>query len=61
MLITVAIIIESAITNKAFLLTKRFTSADPVFQDIKIQIDTAIQTYLSIDNAKQLREANQAH
>jgi hypothetical protein len=60
MLITASTIIESAIANKAFLQGKRSSWQDPFFDTIKGRIDTSIQTYLGIDNAKDLRQATQA-
>ena len=59
MLITAATITESAITNKTFLQSKRSTWADPFFDDLKIQIDKAIQIHLGVDSAKKLRESTQ--
>jgi hypothetical protein len=59
MLVTASTVIESAITNKALLQSKRSTWADPFFDDLKTRIDTAIQTYLGIDSAKDLRQATQ--
>jgi hypothetical protein len=60
MLLTASTIIESAITNKTFLQTKRSTWADPFFEDLKTKINTAIQTYLGVDSAKDLRQSTQA-
>lgn len=57
MLIASATIIESAIAQKVYLQGKRPTWADPFFDDIKTAIDTAIQTHLGIDSAKDLRQA----
>lgn len=59
-LITSDTIINSAIANQAFLGTKRSTWTLPFFQSIETQIENAIQTYLGVDNAKQLREKSQA-
>jgi hypothetical protein len=59
MLITAATIIETAITNKVFLQTKRSTWADPFFEDLQSEIDTIIQSYLGVDSAKDLRQATQ--
>jgi hypothetical protein len=58
-LITSDTIINSAIANQPFLATKRSTWTVSYFQDIETQIENAIQTYLGIDNAKQLRDASQ--
>jgi hypothetical protein len=52
-------IIDSAIANQTFLETKRATWNMAFFQDIKIQINQAVQTHLGLDSAKQLREASQ--
>lgn len=60
MLITSATIVDSAITNKDFLVSKRSSWADPFFPNLKIRIDTAIQNLLGIDNAKGLRNATSA-
>lgn len=60
MLVTASTILESAITNKAFLQTKRSTWADPFFDDLKAKTDNAVQTYLGVDSAKDLRQATQA-
>ena len=57
MLVTASTIIESAIKNKAFLVTKRTTWADPFFPNLKTRIDTAVQTFLGVDSAKNLRQA----
>lgn len=57
MLITSATIIDSAIANKDFLISKRSIWADPYFSNLKDRIDTAIQNLLGIDNAKDLRGA----
>jgi len=59
MLITAATITQSAITNKAFLQSKRSTWADPYFLDFKDKIDQTIENYLGIDSAKDLRDATQ--
>ena len=57
MLITASTVMESAIAHKAFLQSKRSTWNGTYFEDIKIEIDTIIETYLGIDNAKELRNA----
>ncbi len=57
MLITASTIIENAIANKVFLQKKRSTWADPFFNNIKDRIENAIQTYLGVDSAKDLRQA----
>ncbi len=60
MLVTAATIVESAIANKKLLQTKRSTWADPFFDDLKLKIETATQTFLGVDNAKDLRGATLA-
>jgi hypothetical protein len=55
MLIAISTIIESAIANKTFLVSKRPTWVDPFFQNLKTKIDLAVQNYLGADNAKMLR------
>lgn len=52
-------IIDSAITNQTFLETKRATWNMAFFQDIKAQINQAVQIHLGLDSAKQLRDASQ--
>jgi hypothetical protein len=59
MLVTASTVLESAITNKTFLQTKRSTWADPYFNDLKTRIDNAVQTYLGVDSAKDLRQSTQ--
>lgn len=59
MLLTAATITDSAIENKAFLQSKRSTWADPFFEDFKIEIDKAINDFLGVDNAKELRDSTQ--
>jgi hypothetical protein len=46
--------------NKTFLQSKRSSWQDPFFDTLKARIDTAIQTYLGVDSAKDLRQATQA-
>ena len=58
-LITADTIINSAIANQPFLETKRSTWKPAFFQDIKTQINNAIETYLGVDSAKALRDASQ--
>lgn len=60
MLVTASTIVESAIANKSFLQSKRSTWADPFFDELKLKITTATQTYLGVDSAKELRGATQA-
>ena len=60
MLTAIATIIENAIKNKAAIIAKRATWADPFLPNLKTRIDTVVQTYLGLDSAKDLRNATQA-
>lgn len=60
MLVAAATILESAVTNKAFLQAARSTWADPFFEALQTKIDTAVQQHLGIDSAKDLRLSTQA-
>jgi hypothetical protein len=60
MLIATSTIVETAITNKDFLITKRATWQDPFFDDLKSSIDKCIKSNLGIDTAKLLRQSTQA-
>lgn len=60
LLIILATIIENAIANLPFLVTKRSIWANPFFPNLQTRIDTIIQTYLGVDNAKDLRAATKA-
>lgn len=57
MLVSCSTIVESAIANKTFLQGKRTTWAGTFFEDLKTRIDNAVENYLGIDSAKQLRES----
>lgn len=57
MLVAASTIVETAIDNKTFLLTKRSTWIDPFFPDLQAKIDLAIKDHLGVDTAKELREA----
>lgn len=59
MLTVSSTIIQHAINNKPFLITKRANWADPFFGDIQTRIDRAFSDFLGIDNAKLMREATQ--
>ena len=59
MLIASSTLLENAINNKAFLQTKRSNWTDDFFTGIQTQIDKAIEDYLGIDSAKELRGATQ--
>lgn len=56
MLIAASTIIETAIENKDFLITKRQAWTDPFFDDLKAKIDSTIKNNLGVDNAKELRK-----
>lgn len=60
MLTAAATIIENAITNKTFLQSKRSTWADPFFENLKTQIQSATDTFLGKDAAQQMRLATQS-
>jgi uncharacterized protein with HEPN domain len=60
MLIVLSTIDENAIANEAFLAGKRSIWANPFFTNIQTRINTIIQTYLGVDNAKTLRAATKA-
>lgn len=57
MLIAASTITDAAISHKVFLQSNRANWADPFFDDLKNDIDTAIQTHLGLDTAKDLRLA----
>ena len=57
MLITLATIVDNAIANLAFLVTKRSIWANPFLPNLHSRINTIIQTYLGVDTAKDLRAA----
>ena len=57
MLITIDTIIDSAIANQDYLVTKRITWKDPYFPDLKLAINKTIQDHLGQDNPKELRKA----
>lgn len=57
MLTSLATIIENAITNNVKIIEKRPTWTVAFFQDILQQIDDAIETYIGVDGAKELRAA----
>ena len=59
MLIASSTLLENAIANKTFLQTKRSNWTDDFFTGIQTQIDKAIEDYLGIDSAKELRGATQ--
>lgn len=57
MFISIDTIIDSAIANQDFLVTKRSTWTNPYFANLKVAINKAIQDHLGQDNAKSLRTA----
>ena len=57
MLVTIDTIIDAAIANLDFLVSKRSTWKDPYLPDLKRAIDQAVQEHLGQDNAKALRNA----
>lgn len=59
-LVTASTLVENAIGNKKFLQSKRPAWADPYFDNVKIRIETATQTHLGVDSAKDLRQATQS-
>ena len=60
MLTSSATIVENAILHKAFLVSKRATWADPFLPNLLARINTAVQTYIGVDSAKNLRLATQS-
>jgi Trk-type K+ transport system membrane component len=60
LLITLSTIVDNAITNLPFWVTKRSIWVDPFFTNLQTRINTIIQTYLGVDNAKDLRNATKA-
>lgn len=52
-------IIDHAIDNKTFLVSKRSNWADPFLPDIKTRISNAFSDVLGIDNAQAMRDATQ--
>ena len=59
MLITTETIIDSAIADKAYLQSKRATWADPFFETLKKRISDAVENFLGVDSAKDLRQSTQ--
>jgi hypothetical protein len=59
MLSAIEIIIESAISNKTFLQSKRSTWADPFFDKIEAHIKETTELHLGKDAAKEMRQATQ--
>ena len=59
MLMASSTLIENAISNKDFLLTKRSSWADPFFGNLKTRNENVIQKHLGVDGAKELRQSTQ--
>ena len=59
MLTTSAVIIENAITNQEFLVSKRRNWGNPFFEELKTRIDNAFRDFLGIDSASEQRKATQ--
>lgn len=59
MLITAETITGTAIANKAKLIAKRSSWADPYFDDLKAKIALVFQTQFGVDGAKELRQSTQ--
>ena len=57
MLTTCVIIIENALANQDFLISKRKTWEPPFFDKLKDNINTVIEKHLGLDNAAQMRKA----
>lgn len=57
LLTTAATVIENAKLNKADLISKRSTWADPFFADLETRINTLTLKYIGVDSAKSLRNA----
>jgi len=60
MLVSSSTIVESAIANKTVLQANRSNWTDAFFDDLKLKINNATQTYLGVDSAKELRGSTQA-
>ncbi len=59
MLTTCATIIENAIANQDFLVSKRQKWASPFFENLKSRIESAFSQILGIDSAAEQRKATQ--
>lgn len=57
MLVTASTIVETAIANKTFLQSKRTTWTDAFLENLKADINKAIQAHLGVDGAKELRQS----
>lgn len=59
MLTICATIVENAIANKEFLVSKRRSWTDPYFPNLKIRIEGAFSNFLGIDSSSEQRNATQ--
>jgi hypothetical protein len=57
MLMIAATIVENAISNKAYLQTKKSAWAGSLFNDLKTKVDTACHDHFSADNGGDLQQA----
>jgi len=57
MLTVAETMVNNAIANKAALLVKRSSWADPFLPDMKSRIQSTLNDYMGVDNAKALRDA----
>ena len=57
LLTTASTIVENAKLNKADLVAKRATWADPFFPNLETRIDGLVKKYIGVDSAKNLRNA----
>jgi len=60
MLTTASVIIDTAITHQEFLVTKRSVWVGTFFTDKQARIDAAVNKYIGVDTAKDLRNATAA-
>ncbi|MDI9366672.1 MAG: hypothetical protein QM541_17070 [Flavobacterium sp.] len=60
MLTTSSVIIDNAITHQDYLVTKRSVWAGTFFSNIQLRIDAAVNKYIGVDTAKNLRNATAA-
>lgn len=59
LIIASSVVVQNAVANKQFLQSRRSTWTDVFFQEMETKIDSVTQSYLGLDNARQLREASQ--
>lgn len=60
MLMVAAVMLQHAIANKSFLISKRTVWADPFFDNLVLMVNDAFSKILNINDAKSLRDATQA-